>query len=340
MSTREAREVRRLLQARDDRIDQAVEDFAIQAERVAENIGRRIIAALGADPDEWREPDGDDGVLLLQTRLEERLQAFDDPAQLRAAILDMPIIEIQEFMDAAGNDIRDAGLRDVVSELAGFAEETLYVQGEATARQALDTVAAEALIESYVNRTIDTIQDVVDGPARARLRDALAANLGEISPFDLAELTSTQLTDRIPLSLTEAYTRLAEADNFVNEVLRTTLESSLDEAEGPADTPRYVMAYRGPDDALERPFCDVMNNHVFTVEQLNKANNSQGLPVRTSCGGYRCRHKLIPVRDRSDEALGEIGLKRGTDELVEKANTAAQKARAKKPRRKRRRRRA
>ena len=337
MSTREARAVRRLLQARDDRIDQAVEDFAIQAERVAENIGRRIIAALGADPDEWREPDGDDGVLLLQTRLEERLQAFDDPAQLRAAILDMPIIEIQEFMDAAGNDIRDAGLRDVVSELAGFAEETLFVQGEATARQALDTVAAEALIESYVNRTIDTIQDVVDGPARARLRDALSANLGEISPFELAELTSTQLTDRIPLSLTEAYTRLAEADNFVNEVLRTTLESSLDETEGPADTPRYVMAYRGPDDALERPFCDLMNNHVFTVEQLNKANNSQGLPVRTSCGGYRCRHKLIPVRDRSDEALREIGLKRGTDELVTKANTAAQKARSKKPGRRRRR---
>ena len=337
MSTRVAREVRRLLKARDDRIDQAVEDFAIQAERVAENIGRRIIAALGADPDEWREPDGDDGVLLLQTRLEERLQAFDDPAQLRAAILDMPIVEIQEFMDAAGNDIRDAGLRDVVSELAGFAEETLFVQGEATARQALDTVAAEALIESYVNRTIDTIQDVVDGPARARLRDALSANLGEISPFELAELTSTQLTDRIPLSLTEAYTRLAEADNFVNEVLRTTLESSLDETEGPADTPRYVMAYRGPDDDLERPFCDVMNNHVFTVEQLNKANNSQGLPVRTSCGGYRCRHKLIPVRDRSDEALREIGLKRGTDELVKKANTAAQKARSKKPGRRRRR---
>ena len=337
MSTRVAREVRRLLKARDDRIDQAVEDFAIQAERVAENIGRRIIAALGADPDEWREPDGDDGVLLLQTRLEERLQAFDDPAQLRAAILDMPIVEIQEFMDAAGNDIRDAGLRDVVSELAGFAEETLFVQGEATARQALDTVAAEALIESYVNRTIDTIQDVVDGPARARLRDALSANLGEISPFELAELTSTQLTDRIPLSLTEAYTRLAEADNFVNEVLRTTLESSLDETEGPADTPRYVMAYRGPDDDLERPFCDVMNNHVFTVGQLNKANNSQGLPVRTSCGGYRCRHKLIPVRDRSDEALREIGLKRGTDELVKKANTAAQKARSKKPGRRRRR---
>ena len=328
MATAISKEVTRLLKLRDDRIDQAVEDFAIQAERVAENIGRRLIAALGENPDDWREPDGDDGVRILSTDLEQRLMQFEDPAQLRASILSMPIVEIQDFMNAAGNDLRDANLQDVIAELAGYAEETLYITGETTARQALDTVAAEALIESYVGRTVDTIRDVVDGPARARIRDALTANLGEVSAFELAELTSSQLTDRIPLSLTEAYTRLAEADNFVNEVLRTSLESALEAEDGEQDEPRFLMAYRGPDDALERPFCDTMNNHAFTISQLKKADNAQGLPVRTSCGGYRCRHKLIPVRD-DDELLKDLGLKRGTAALIDKANRAAKSARRK-----------
>lgn len=52
--------------------------------------------------------------------------------------------------------------------------------------------------------------------------------------------------------------------------------------------------YTGPLDSSTRPFCA---NHVgesYSLAELDKLDNGQGLSVRTSLGGYNCRHYLVP----------------------------------------------
>ena len=323
----EVSEVDRLLIEKNKLIDTALESFATQVERVAENIGRRIIAALNFDPDLWREPDGDDGRDVLRTALERRLLAFSDIDQARALILDLPIAEIKEFMDASGNDLRDEEIRRVIADLAGYAEETLYVQGVTDARGVLDTVSAEALIDGYINTTVNAIDDLVDGPMRAIIRDSLTANLGNISPYELADLMVDSIENRIPVSMTEAETRIAGADRFVTETVRASLEDSDD----PENNPDFVMGYKGPDDSLTRRFCKAMVNHYFTVEQLNTANNAQGLNVRIHCGGYRCRHDYLVVPNSPDQ-FKRLNLKQGTSATIKAANEAAKSGRKKRKR--------
>lgn len=46
-----------------------------------------------------------------------------------------------------------------------------------------------------------------------------------------------------------------------------------------------------------RPFCREHVNKVFTLEQLRRLNNGQGLPVVPYLGGYNCRHRLVAVPD-------------------------------------------
>lgn len=41
-----------------------------------------------------------------------------------------------------------------------------------------------------------------------------------------------------------------------------------------------------------REFCDTHFKKVFTIDQLKKMGNGQGLPVETSLGGYNCTHYL------------------------------------------------
>lgn len=316
-----------VLAERDRRIDQAVNDFEEQTYRVAENVGRRIAQALNGNPDAVREPDGDDGRDTGQTRLERRISSFQDVDQLAATLLDVPIDEIDEFLQAAGNDLRDTQLRDAIATMAGYAEEALYVQGVPSARGILNTVAAEALIDNYLSSQVGgVLNDVIDGPTRNKIRAALAVNLAETSPVDLATQLVDRLESAIPSAMTEAETMIASADRFTDETVRASLESDNE-----TDTPDYVMAYVGPKDPLTRPFCTHMVGHHFTIDQLNKANNAQGLNVRISGGGYNCRHRIMPVLE-SKALLDGLKLKKGTDDDIKKANDAAKKGRGKRRR--------
>mgnify|MGYP003114946925 CR=1 FL=1 len=55
--------------------------------------------------------------------------------------------------------------------------------------------------------------------------------------------------------------------------------------------------YTGPRDGITRPFCRALVNKVVTESQMGKLNNGQGLSVKTSGGGYNCRHSWSPVTD-------------------------------------------
>lgn len=57
---------------------------------------------------------------------------------------------------------------------------------------------------------------------------------------------------------------------------------------------RFVL-YAGPRDARNRPFCAERVNKIFPIEVVYTWDNGQGIPANLYCGGYGCRHVLIPM---------------------------------------------
>jgi len=71
----------------------------------------------------------------------------------------------------------------------------------------------------------------------------------------------------------------------------------------PTDSERYWV-YVGPEDRITRPFCESLAGKAIPDRLLDQLANGQGLPVRRFCGGYNCRHALIPVSERYVAANG------------------------------------
>lgn len=56
-----------------------------------------------------------------------------------------------------------------------------------------------------------------------------------------------------------------------------------------------LFEYVGPVDGITRPFCRKHTGQKKTLEEWNKLDNGQIGPVSVYCGGYKCRHRLVPV---------------------------------------------
>lgn len=80
--------------------------------------------------------------------------------------------------------------------------------------------------------------------------------------------------------------------------------------------------YTGPKDGITRPFCRPLINKVVDKTQLSKLNNGQGLSVRTSGGGYNCRHSWSPV---TESFMKAAGLDKATASDISKANTGGKR---------------
>jgi hypothetical protein len=72
----------------------------------------------------------------------------------------------------------------------------------------------------------------------------------------------------------------------------------------------------GPVSAITRPFCRAHAGQIFTLEEIERLDKGQGLPVRESCGGYNCRHYWVPASDltpgSSPERRGEVRIGKQT----------------------------
>lgn len=55
--------------------------------------------------------------------------------------------------------------------------------------------------------------------------------------------------------------------------------------------------YEGPRGALSRDFCRARVGKVYTIDEIEKMDNGQNLPVLYFCGGYNCRHRWVAVEE-------------------------------------------
>lgn len=319
--------LRRLLNASHQLQDRTVEDFEALSFALAENLGRRIAASLGVDPNLIYPPDGSDGRQVGRTNFERLLQSVTEPEAIKAVVMAAELEDIEEFVAQSGSLAAREVISDAVTKLAGMAEDSLISQGIA-AKGALDTVAAEALIGTYITSTLDdSLRTTIDRAAALRIRQGIMTNLGEIPIAEVAQRIADEQEQSIGRATTEARTQLAEADRFVNETTRRSIDPEGE---------RFLLAYIGPDDRITRPFCDALVNKAFKIADFNKLRNGQtATHPRISGGGYNCRHDVRAVVD-DDEILSDLGLQRGTLSDINRANEQAVKGKRKKKRRRRR----
>ena len=125
--------------------------------------------------------------------------------------------------------------------------------------------------------------------------------------------TVEQVGTTIPAAITEVRTATAEYDRYV--------AAQAVEAVDPTGE-LFGWGYTGPDDGLERPFCDEINGLALTTQQVQELDNGPrqpGAPAYNG-GGYNCRHQWVRA---PMSALVRMGYERGTDANVKAANAAA-----------------
>ena len=303
------------------------EQFKKLLDAFSENVARRLAASLGEDPDLVFPPDGSDGRRTGRTNFERILQSVSGPDAVSAVVMAAGIEDIEDFVDASGAGAAREKVREAVARLAGLAEKSLIAQGVA-AEGVLDTVAAEALIGSYVENTLDeALKATIDKQAATKIRQGIIANMGQMSISEMAQQIGEEQKISVNRAATEARTQLAAADRFVNSVTMKSVDPS---------GKKMLLAYFGPDDRITRPFCDELVGKAFKVQDFDKLRNNQtAAHPRVMGGGWNCRHDVRAVID-DDKFLKALGLKRGTMKDVTNANERAKTKKSKNKRRKKR----
>ena len=208
--------------------------------------------------------------------------------------------------------VLEGGFADSIEDFIEQQDKLLQSINESLA--VVDPTWTPLFIENEVDalKTL-TVQNVFDDiviPAVSKnVRDSLLSMVVD-TPKDQAMSNLAQSLQRGAGSLqTEVRTKISQFGRSVNMIASDAVGIDL-----------YL--YTGPKDGITRNFCKALINKVLTKDQLNKLNNNQGLSVRSSCGGYNCRHSLSPVTSNFVE-LANLELAKSKD--ISNANSGAKK---------------
>lgn len=164
----------------------------------------------------------------------------------------------------------------------------------------------EALKTLTVQNVFD---DIVVPSVSKNMRDSLLSMVVD-TPKDQAMSNLAQSLERGAGSLTtEVRTKISQFGRSVNMIAADAVGMDL-----------YL--YTGPKDGITRNFCKALINKVISKDQMSKLNNNQGLSVRSSGGGYNCRHSWSPVTSNFVELAN---LKKATSKDITDANSGAKK---------------
>lgn len=134
--------------------------------------------------------------------------------------------------------------------------------------------------------------------------------------------------------------RLWERDQLDDKALAKILEAPLSQARTIANTSLagiqravatdvgkvitqpgedVMYLYSGPDmDQVIRPYCAALVGKAVEHTKLAATPNGHGLPPTTYCGGYNCRHNLLPISKRY-ASLSGIEIAQSTDYAAARA---------------------
>jgi len=137
------------------------------------------------------------------------------------------------------------------------------------------------------------ISDIVEGVILPSIKQNIRDSLRDLE----VNVPLNTVMSNLQLKMTRAQGRqLTEIKTKISQYGRglTAMASAV------AELDHYL--YTGPRDGITRDFCRALVNKVVDEQQMSKLNNGQGLAVKTSGGGYNCRHSWSPVTESFIEA--------------------------------------
>ena len=165
-------------------------------------------------------------------------------------------------------------------------------------------------VESIRALTVQNVFDDIVVPSVAKnVKDSLLSMVIDTPPSLALSNLALSLERGAGTLQTEVRTKISQFGRSVNMIAADTV--GMD---------HYL--YTGPKDGITRPFCRPLINKVVDKTQLGKLNNGQGLSVRTSGGGYNCRHSWSPV---TESFMKAAGLDKATASDISKANTGGKR---------------
>lgn len=230
------------------------------------------------------------------------------------ADLERQLARTARFLRKAMRDGRLDGdveaARRVGDELADLLEKNFGVVSRGYERAS--AAVAQASIESIDVPEAFTAQSV------ASLRAQVSGTLDDIATIgrEASEALRTLVVDvvRSQVPPEGALAELAAAIDGTAARVATLLDTGL------AGFDRAVTAqvadeagvewylYDGPTDDLTREFCAERVGKRFTLAMLDATDNDTGPnPPSIYCGGWNCRHYLVPLLDEADLALYPVG---------------------------------
>ena len=155
---------------------------------------------------------------------------------------------------------------------------------------AFDMSTIGSQIQTLQTQTItDIFEGVVIPTIKTNVRDSLRDLTVDVPLNTVMSNMQTRMTRAQGRQLTEIKTKISQYGRGITAV-----------AGAAAELDHYL--YTGPRDGITRPFCRALVNLVVDEKQMGKLNNGQGLSVKTSGGGYNCRHSWSPVTESFIEA--------------------------------------
>ncbi len=170
---------------------------------------------------------------------------------------------------------------------------------------------------------IESLQDIFD--LQSRLAESYIPGLGDEKPSRAQEsrlavfVNSRQQNVAVMARAYANEVRQGLADSIISQIpisdfeltdieaprIFSALQADLKTAvasysriESMALGSKFVL-YAGPRDARNRPFCAERVNKIYPVEIVYTWDNGQGIPAYLYCGGYGCRHQLVPTNTQA-----------------------------------------
>lgn len=245
------------------------------------------------------------GLVQAQKQLiSDIMTAADNPESL--AVLLSPDADLTTF-------ILQSGLGDALADFIASTDDIRDAMTKGLSAVGIDpTASTQPQLDFLQAQAANAIfEDVIAPDFKSAVRSALTSIVQEIPLTVVKSNLEMRLQRSTGRQLTEIKTQVSEYGRSITAT-----------AAAAADLDLYL--YTGPIDGIVRPFCKQLVNLVVDEKQMSQLNNGQGRPVKTSCGGYNCRHSWSPVTAGFVEAAD---LKRATAKDINDANRAARKKR-------------
>lgn len=253
----------------------------------------------------------------IQT-LEERLQQVLAGTESYGSISSFREVYTESILAALGDglsneDLSSVDLENVVAEALADSADLIDSGLAAEIQSDVSTVIGDTI--DFYNEQGLVLPDIVDAIQRreavTRLTDEFQNNMGEMRD-ELLDKTVEVMRQNISKgslsraamaeSIIEAADgRLHHARTNARMVVSAYNRIGRDEVRQAADLQHGY--YYGNVRTSSRAFCRACIGRVFSMEQIDRMSNGQGLPVVIYCGGWNCIHSWLWMEPAWDPEL-------------------------------------